>query len=103
MIMIKNMISACEKVGGGGGGGQRMFAIEVLTSLFVIPQGNSSVCCSRANRVAWRSFAVSSWCLLHKRQYYSNISTHHSCMDSIARYYCANRTVPKPPHFARLG
>ena len=67
MIMIKNMISACEKVGGGGGGGQRIFAIEVLTSLFVIPQGNSSVCCSRANRVAWRSFAVSSWCLLHKR------------------------------------
>ena len=67
MIMSKNMISACEKVGGGGGGGQRIFAIDVLTSLFVIPQGNSSVCCSRANRVAWRSFAVSSWCLLHKR------------------------------------
>ena len=22
MIMIKNMISACEKVGGGGGGGK---------------------------------------------------------------------------------
>ena len=52
MIMIKNMISACEKVGGWGEGGQRMFSIEVLTSLFVIPQGNSSVCCSRANRVA---------------------------------------------------
>ena len=86
---------------GEGGGG--IFAIEVLTSLSVIPQGNSSVYISRANRIDWRSFVVSSWCLLHKRQYCRNISTHHSCMDSIARYHCANRTVPKLPHFARLG